>query len=83
MVMEVNLGFDGDTSEGLGALTVMLGQTCSGYEMGTVVTALLYLLADCAVQGNIPKHEFLAQVFESLSNIYTDMENTDGSRSHN
>ena len=81
--MEVSVVFDDDEPEGLGALTVMLGQTCSGYEMGTVVTALLYLLADCGAQSGVPKHEFLAQVFESLSNIYADMENTDGSRSHN
>lgn len=83
MVTDVSLSFDGDEPEGLGALTIMLGQTCAGYEMSTVVTALLYLLADCAVQSNVPKAEFLAQAYESLSNVYDDMENPDASRRHN
>ncbi len=83
MVSEVSVVFDDDEPEGLGALTILLGQACSGYEMGTVVTALLYLLADCAAQSNVPKHEFLAQAYESLSNLYDDMENSNGNRSHN
>lgn len=81
--MEASLVVEDDEPEGLGILTVLLGQTCAGYEMGTVVTSLLYLLADCAAQSNVPKHEFLAQAYESLSNLYDDMENSNGNRSHN
>lgn len=83
MVMEVSLELDGDEPEGLGALTIMLGQTCSGYDMSTVMTSLLYVMTDCAVQGNIPKHEFLAQAYESLSNFYDMMEGTNGRCTHN
>jgi hypothetical protein len=72
-----------DEPEGLGALVVELGTVCSGYEMGTVVTALLYLLADCAAQSDVPKHEFLAQAYESLDNLYDDMENDNGSSTYN
>jgi hypothetical protein len=83
VVTEVSLDFDGDEPEGLGALTIMLGQTCSGYEMGTVVTSMIYILTDCAIQGGIPKHEFLAQAYESMSNIYDMMEGNDGRCTHN
>ena len=72
-----------DEPEGLSALVIELGTICSGYEMGTVVTALLYVMADCAAQSNVPKHEFLAQTYESLSNLYDDMENEDGLSTHN
>lgn len=72
-----------DEPEGLSALVIELGTICSGYEMGTVVTALLYVMADCAAQSNVPKHEFLAQTYESLSNLYDDMENEDGRSTHN
>lgn len=81
--MEVSLVMEGDEPEGFGTLTVLLGQTCSGYEMATVVTSLLYLLADCGAQSNVPKHEFLAQAYESLSNLYDNMEIGNGNRSHN
>jgi hypothetical protein len=72
-----------DEPEGLSALVIELGTVCSGYEMGTVVTALLYLLADCAAQSDVPKHEFLAQAYESLDNLYDDMENDNGSSTYN
>ena len=83
MVTSTSLTFDDDEAEGFGALTIMMGQVCSGYEMGTVVTTLLYLLADCAAQSGVPKHEFLAQAYESLSNLYDSMEDNNGRSTHN
>lgn len=74
-------------SDDLDTLTITLGQACSGYEMGEVVTTLLYLLSDCAVQSGVPKHEFLAQAYESLSNFYDEInseeDNTNGNCSYN
>lgn len=83
MVMEVSLELEGDNSEGLGALTVMLGQACSGYGAGTVVSALMYLLVDCGTQHNIPKAEFLAEVYNYLSDLYDDMELNNGNSTYN
>lgn len=77
-----SLELEGDTPEGLGALTIMLGQTCSGYNMGTVVSALMYLLADCAKQADVPTDQFVAEAYVALLDA-CNQEVEDGSSSYN
>lgn len=59
-----------DEPEGLSTLIIQLGPVLTGHEVGTVITALLYVIADCAVQGEVPKAELLAGVHESLNKLY-------------
>lgn len=74
---------DDDEPEGLGTLIIDIGAACTGYEVGTVMTALLYFLVDCAAQGDVPKHEFLAQAYESLDNLFENKENDNGRSTYN
>lgn len=83
MVTTVNLDFDGDDDDGTGALTMMVGQLCNGYTASTVMCAMMYIMADCAVQSHVPKAEFLARVYEDLGNYYDDMGGNDGRSTHN
>ena len=62
-------------------LLVGIGQLCEGHEMHVVIISLLDMVTDCAVQCNIPKEEFLAQAYQSLSNLYDDMTETDNGNS--
>lgn len=71
-------------------LTIALGQQCSGHKMATIIPAMISIMADCAVQSGIPKQLFLAQVYETLSNMYDSIiesedqeEETNGRSSYN
>jgi len=64
-------------------LMVDIGQLCEGHDMHVVIVALLDLIAGCAVQCNIPKEEFLAHAYETISRMYDEMtENEDGNSTH-
>lgn len=71
-----------DEPEGLSTLIVQLGPVLTGHEVGTVITALLYVIADCAVQGDVPKAELLAGVHESLNQLYDEGSNDGRSSYH-
>lgn len=76
-------GEEDEAAEAVAELVTRLGPVCSGYEVGTVITAILHVMADCAVQGNIPKHEFLADVHEALAILLDKEENDNGSSAYN
>lgn len=72
----------GDDEDGTGMLTILLGQTCSGYDAGAVATSLMYLLADCALQAGVPKRILLAEVYETLGDFYDSLSGGSQQRSN-
>lgn len=64
-------------------LTEALGEACTGYDLGTVLTALTYLIADACTQSNMNESLFLITFNKHLIEAINELtENDNGNGTH-
>jgi len=72
------------TAEGKDFIQLMeqIGEACAGHELGVTIDVLLYLLADCGRQTDMSQQEFVADVYQNMNEIYSEMETDNGGSTH-